>query len=126
MILQFLLIVIMVSVVLFAAFLRGHLSSSPVADNLLKIGLKIPLMFPVAGLAYELIKLSGTRTFPAEAWIDKQGRLRRMKMAFKVKGQSLAMTMDLFDFGAREAIKAPPASDTKDVTDLATKQAASD
>ena len=74
----------------------------------------------------QLIKLSGTRTFPAEAWIDKQGRLRRMKMAFKVKGQSLAMTMDLFDFGAREAIKAPPASDTKDVTDLATKQAASD
>ncbi len=56
---SFLLIVIMVSVVLFAAFLRGHLSSSPIADNLLKIGLKIPLMFPVAGLAYELIKLSG-------------------------------------------------------------------
>lgn len=56
---SFLLIVIMVSVVLFSVTLTYQLSASPVVNNLLKIAIKIPLMFPVAGLAYELIKLAG-------------------------------------------------------------------
>ncbi|HTM19619.1 MAG TPA: DUF1385 domain-containing protein [Kofleriaceae bacterium] len=56
---SFLLIVIMVSVVLFSALLQFPLADSKVADNLLKIAIKIPLMFPVAGLSYELIKLAG-------------------------------------------------------------------
>jgi uncharacterized protein YqhQ len=56
---SFLLIVIMVSVVLFAAALSFKLSDSSVVDNVAKIFIKIPLMFPVAGLAYELIKLAG-------------------------------------------------------------------
>jgi uncharacterized protein YqhQ len=57
-----LLIVIMVSVVIFTALFATVLSfhlGSPVADNLVKILIKIPLMFPVAGLAYELIKING-------------------------------------------------------------------
>jgi uncharacterized protein YqhQ len=58
---SFLLIVIMVSVVLFSALLTWRLSSTPVVDNLLKIAIKIPLMFPVAGLAYELIKVAGKK-----------------------------------------------------------------
>jgi uncharacterized protein YqhQ len=58
---SFLLIVIMVSVVLFSAALTYRLAESAVADHLLKIAIKVPLMFPVAGLAYELIKLSGRR-----------------------------------------------------------------
>jgi uncharacterized protein YqhQ len=56
---SFLLIVIMVSVVIFSATLRFQIAESAVVDNLLKIGIKIPLMFPVAGLSYELIKLAG-------------------------------------------------------------------
>jgi uncharacterized protein YqhQ len=56
---SFLLIVIMVSVVLFAALLSFPLAESSVVDHLLKILIKIPLMFPVAGLAYEFIKLAG-------------------------------------------------------------------
>lgn len=56
---SFLLIVIMVSVVIFSATLRFEISDSAVVDNLLKIAIKIPLMFPVAGLSYELIKLAG-------------------------------------------------------------------
>ena len=56
---SFLLIVIMVSVVLFSLTLTYQLSASPLVNNLLKIAIKIPLMFPVAGLAYELIKLAG-------------------------------------------------------------------
>jgi uncharacterized protein YqhQ len=64
---SFLLIVVGVSVVLFAVLLRGQLSSVPLVDNLLKILLKLPLMLPVAGLAYELLKLSGAR-FETQAW----------------------------------------------------------
>ena len=58
---SFLLIVIMVSVVLFSAALTYRLADSALLDHLLKIGIKVPLMFPVAGLAYEIIKLSGRR-----------------------------------------------------------------
>jgi len=58
---SFLLIVIMVSVVLFSATLTYRLVDNTALDNLLKIGIKIPLMFPVAGLAYELIKIAGRR-----------------------------------------------------------------
>jgi uncharacterized protein YqhQ len=56
---SFLLIVVMVSVVLFAAALSFRISANPAIDNIAKILIKIPLMFPVAGLAYELIKLAG-------------------------------------------------------------------
>jgi uncharacterized protein YqhQ len=56
---SFLFIVVAVSIVLFAILLRGEISSVPVIDNLVKILLKLPLMLPVAGLAYELLKLSG-------------------------------------------------------------------
>jgi len=56
---SFLLIVVMVSVVLFAALLSFRIFDNPALDNVSKIILKIPLMFPVAGLAYELIKLAG-------------------------------------------------------------------
>jgi uncharacterized protein YqhQ len=56
---SFLLLVIMVSVVLFSATLRFRIADAAVADHLLKILIKVPLMFPVAGLAYELIKIAG-------------------------------------------------------------------
>jgi len=56
---SFLAMVILVSVFLFAVLLRQPLSSSTLVDHLLKILVKIPLMFPVAGLSYEGIKLSG-------------------------------------------------------------------
>jgi len=56
---SFLLIVIMVSVVLFSALLRFQISETTWIDNVLKIVIKIPLMLPIAGLSYELIKLAG-------------------------------------------------------------------
>jgi uncharacterized protein YqhQ len=64
---SFLHIVIMVSVVLFSALLTWELSENKLVDNLLKIAVKVPLMFPVAGLAYELIKLAGKRC-ETSAW----------------------------------------------------------
>jgi uncharacterized protein YqhQ len=58
---SFLLIVIMVSVVLFSALLTFRLVDSTALDHAAKIAIKIPLMFPIAGLSYELIKLAGKK-----------------------------------------------------------------
>jgi uncharacterized protein YqhQ len=56
---SFLVLVILVSVFLFAVLLRHPVSSVALVDHLAKILIKVPLMFPVAGIAYEGIKLSG-------------------------------------------------------------------
>src|SRR5215475_11620265 len=64
---SFLLIVVGVSIVLFAILLRGQISSIGLVDNLAKVLIKVPLMLPVAGLAYELLKLSG-RSYDKHAW----------------------------------------------------------
>jgi uncharacterized protein YqhQ len=55
---SFLVMVILVSVFLFALLLQHTFSNVALIDHLLKILIKIPLMFPVAGLSYEGIKLS--------------------------------------------------------------------
>jgi hypothetical protein len=65
-----------------------------------------------------LIKLQGRSTLPVEVWIDDKGRLRRERVTQRVQGQSLDFTMDLYDFGTREALKAPPASQTQDFSDV--------
>ena len=72
---SFLLIVIMVSVILFSAALTYQLSETVVVDHLLKIAIKVPLMFPVAGLAYEIIKLAGRKcdTNPVARAMSKPG-----------------------------------------------------
>jgi uncharacterized protein YqhQ len=58
---SFLLIVIGVSVVIFSALLTFPIVAHTGLDHLAKILIKIPLMFPVAGVAYELIKLAGKK-----------------------------------------------------------------
>ena len=58
-------------------------------------------------------------------WLDKQGRMRRMNLTMNIKAHTLHESMDLYDFGTREAVKAPPASETTDVTQLAARQSPS-
>jgi uncharacterized protein YqhQ len=60
----FLLIVVVVSIFLFSAlfpFLPQFPSLGKGLTNLIYIGIKMPLLFPIAGLAYEVIKLSGKK-----------------------------------------------------------------
>jgi uncharacterized protein YqhQ len=57
---SFLLIVIAVSIVLFSATLTWQIAESTALDHVLKIFIKIPLMFPIAGLAYEFSKKCDT------------------------------------------------------------------
>jgi hypothetical protein len=73
-------------------------------------GLTSPLL---AGAAAELPKV------PVDAWIGKDGLLRRVKFAAATAQGRLDMTMDLFDYGANVTVSAPPSSDVFDATQLA-------
>ncbi len=60
----FILIVFIISILLFSAtfpFLPQFPSFGKGLANLIYIGIKLPLLFPVAGLAYEVIKLAGKK-----------------------------------------------------------------
>ena len=73
----FLLIVVVVSILLFSAifpFLPKFPSLGKALTNLVYIGIKLPLLFPIAGLAYEMIKLSGKKAdHPLLKWIIAPG-----------------------------------------------------
>ena len=56
---SFLFLVIGVSIILFSLLLQFRIFDNKLLDNLIKIVIKIPLMLPVAGIAYELIRFSG-------------------------------------------------------------------
>jgi hypothetical protein len=66
-----------------------------------------------------VIELSGLERYPVAVWIDRRNMVRRMSMSMdmKVQGQQMKMDMsfELFDFGAKPAVKPPPA---KDVVEL--------
>ena len=59
----FLLFVVVVSIVMFAALFPFLPRFSPNfwLNNLAQVGIKLPLLFPVAGISYEFIKLAGKR-----------------------------------------------------------------
>jgi hypothetical protein len=69
----------------------------------------------------QLIRMLGRSSIPVEVWLDNQKRLRREQVSLTVLGQPLTETVELYDFGARQAIKPPPADQVTDVT----KQASS-
>jgi hypothetical protein len=77
----------------------------------------------VAASVKQLIAVSGTKTVPADVWIDDKGLLRRMHYAYAISGQTLgkskvALTMDLFDFGVSVNVKPPPQGEVTDLTKL--------
>ena len=60
----FLLFVVVISIVLFSAlfpFLPRFPGLGKAAANVVYVAIKLPLLFPIAGIAYELIKLSGKK-----------------------------------------------------------------
>ncbi|PKN27477.1 MAG: DUF1385 domain-containing protein [Deltaproteobacteria bacterium HGW-Deltaproteobacteria-22] len=56
---SFLFLVLAISIIVFSLTLQFRILPWGWADNLLKVFIKIPMMLPVAGIAYELIRLSG-------------------------------------------------------------------
>ncbi len=68
-------------------------------------------------------KLTGIDSYPAEAWIDDQGRVRRLKidMSFNTPvGGAFTMTMteELYAFGVKVKIQPPPATQVVDISAL--------
>src|SRR6266516_2789406 len=74
--------------------------------------------------AFEMLrKLTGAQSFPAEAWIDDQGRVRRIKldMSFNVPtggALTMSMTEDLYAFGVKVNVQPPDASQVLDASAL--------
>jgi hypothetical protein len=69
-----------------------------------------------------LHKLTGVQSFPAEAWIDNQGRVRRMKidMSFNTPtgAFTMSMTEDLYAFGVKVNVQPPDSSQVLDASAL--------
>ncbi|HEV8205991.1 MAG TPA: hypothetical protein VGR04_04770, partial [Acidimicrobiia bacterium] len=62
----------------------------------------------------------GSRTIPADVWVDGKGRLRKVRLrvaasASKTKG---SVAFEFFDLGARVNVEAPPASEVVDFQEL--------
>jgi hypothetical protein len=71
----------------------------------------------------QLKQMSGATTFPAEAWIDDKGRVRRMKVDMSLNTPTggaiaMSMTMDLYAFGIKVDVPPPAASDVLDMSTL--------
>jgi len=77
-------------------------------------GVTSPLL---SGMAAEIPKV------PEDVWIRKDGLVSRVRISLNVpqadKSIRMAMTMDLFDYGAHVTIAAPPSSEVFDATALA-------
>jgi len=73
----------------------------------------------------KLLNESGVTELPAEAWIDGDGYLRKMTLAFAgLTGASevgFDVAMELFDFGAEVDVQLPPDDEVTDISELLTK-----
>jgi hypothetical protein len=59
------------------------------------------------------------KTTTENVWIGKDGLVRRVQFAYSLPKARLAMTIDLYDYGAHISIAAPPSSEVFDATQLA-------
>ena len=75
--------------------------------------------------AEDLAEDVGKRTVPVEAWIDEEGLVRRVRMAFDVRAEGATrprhaeMAMEFFDFGVDVTAKPPPDVRVLDLTNFA-------
>ena len=68
--------------------------------------------------------VTGTSSIPAQAWIDAQGRVRRLNVQMSMGAQlgtpmTMTMNEELYDFGVRTDIEPPSGSMVTDISDLA-------
>ncbi len=73
-----------------------------------------------------LEKQLGTKTIPANVWVDSDGRVRRLALTETIKNPgtgitstgpiSAQVTEDLSDFGTAVNVSAPPSGQTTDLT----------
>jgi hypothetical protein len=74
--------------------------------------------------SYDAVRrLTGADSFPAEAWIDDQGRIRRLKLDLSFNGPTgaafrMSMTEELYAFGIKANIRPPAANQVVDASAL--------
>jgi hypothetical protein len=72
-----------------------------------------------------LVTSSGLKTVPEDVWIDSQGLLRRLAIAFSLHiagtPMRMHMTENLSDYGVNASVTAPPSSDVYDATSSLSK-----
>ena len=79
---------------------------------------------PYLGKMLDAVKqVTGTTSFPAEAWIDEAGRVRRMKFDMSFNGPTggaftMSMTEDLYAFGIKVDVRPPASSQVLDADAL--------
>jgi hypothetical protein len=84
--------------------------------------------------AERLIELGGSATMPTEVWIDQHHLVRRMRIQLSMKmppnagaaaGQQMKIdeTVELYNFGPKPRVVAPPADQVFDATGLAGRDA---
>lgn len=71
----------------------------------------------------QLMDMTDTESFPAEAWIDGKGNVRKMKIDMSMSAPTggeikMTMTEELYDFGVNVTIQPPPASQVVDMSAL--------
>jgi hypothetical protein len=115
--------------------LRGAVSTSKVGTEVVRgvptthyravIDLaRIVSALPVAQRAQTLkaLRQAGLTRLPVETWIDGSSYLRRLLVSTNVKSQgtavALKLAMDLYDYGTKISVAAPPAAKVADGTAL--------
>ncbi|HEU5277320.1 MAG TPA: hypothetical protein VFU26_00305 [Gaiellaceae bacterium] len=77
-----------------------------------------------ANKAYkQLVEAAGTATAPAEAWIDRKGRVRKLSLTLSMGAQigspmTMSITEELYDFGVHADVTAPADDVVVDLSSL--------
>ena len=71
----------------------------------------------------EVLQVTGTSAFPGQAWIDAQGRVRKLMIAMSLSSPAagrvtMEMTQELYDFGVRAEIQPPADEQVVDIAAL--------
>ena len=71
-----------------------------------------------------LVKLTGQRSIPVDVWVDGDKVVRRVGQTIKTKvpgagSMQMKMIIEYHDFGTKVDVKAPPADQVQDISDLA-------
>ena len=72
---------------------------------------------PLRDLAEKGLAALGA-SYPADVWIDQDGRPRRLAIRISTKKYAMSETVDYSDFGVPIHVEKPPASDTADFSTL--------
>ena len=103
----------------------GTATVDGVATTHYRVAVDLAKVFQTKGLTSPMLKsvASQMKTVDDDVWIGKDGLVRRIRTAYSMPmlngAPRMSMTMDIYDYGARITIAAPPSSEVFGGTQLA-------